>query len=97
VVINCVAERRPDVVDKSPDRAAELNVGVVGTLAAVAKDLGFWLVHISTDYVFDGTRPPYQPDDPPNPLNEYGRTKLAAEVLLRVRVMATGSSVRVRF
>ena len=40
---------------------------------------GAWLVYISTDYVFDGKNPPYSIDATPNPLNEYGATKLAGE------------------
>jgi dTDP-4-dehydrorhamnose reductase len=83
VVINCVAERRPDVVEREPGRAQELNVRLVEILAEESARLGFYLVHISTDYVFDGTSPPYKPEDPPNPLNMYGEHKLAGEEVLR--------------
>src|SRR5260370_37564206 len=49
-------------------------------MAEEAKQLGALLVHYSTDYVFDGTkRSPYTEDDPPNPINAYGRTKLEGE------------------
>ena len=83
VVINCVAERRPDVVEKEPGKAQVLNVRLVEILAEESVRLGFYLVHISTDYVFDGTSPPYKPEDQPNPLNVYGEHKLAAEEVLR--------------
>ncbi|KZT44022.1 NAD(P)-binding protein [Sistotremastrum suecicum HHB10207 ss-3] len=71
-VIHCAAERRPDVAEK-------LNAEVPGHLAQLSKTYGFTLVYISTDYVFDGTSPPYFPDSKTNPLQLYGRTKLAGE------------------
>lgn len=83
VVINCVAERRPDVVEKEPAKADVLNVRLVEILGEESARLRFYLVHISTDYVFDGTKPPYKPYDPPHPLNVYGKQKLAAEDVLR--------------
>lgn len=82
VVVNCVAERRPDRVERDEAHARRLNVELVERLAAFAATQGF-LVHISTDYVFDGTTPPYAPDDAPNPLNAYGRHKLEAEEAIR--------------
>jgi S-adenosylmethionine synthetase len=52
----------------------------------LAKELGFGLVYISTDYVFDGSRPPYEVEDEPNPLNLYGRLKRGGEeAVLAVR------------
>ncbi|KAI9313539.1 RmlD-like substrate binding domain-containing protein [Dichotomocladium elegans] len=97
VVVHCAAERRPDVAEKNRDGACYLNVEVPRTLAKLAKANGFMLIYISTDYVFDGTNPPYQVDDVPNPLNFYGKTKLdgekavleqaAAVVVLRVPVL----------
>jgi len=97
-VIHCAAERRPDVAEKDPDGARTLNAGVPGDLAQLSKELGFTLVYISTDYVFDGRNPPYKPSSPTNPLNLYGVTKrdgenavLGAEgakvVVLRVPVL----------
>jgi S-adenosylmethionine synthetase len=43
--------------------------------------LGILFIYISTDYVFDGTKPPYKIDDKPNPLNKYGISKLEGEVV----------------
>ena len=77
VVVNCIAERRPDVVDRELERTRQLNVQAVETIAKASKEQGFFFVHLSTDYVFDGTSPPYKPEDAPNPLQEYGVTKLA--------------------
>uniref|UniRef100_A0A8D0L8D6 Methionine adenosyltransferase 2 subunit beta n=1 Tax=Sphenodon punctatus TaxID=8508 RepID=A0A8D0L8D6_SPHPU len=79
VIVHCAAERRPDVVDSQPDAATQLNVAASGNLAKEAAAVGAFLIYISTDYVFDGTNPPYKEGDAPNPLNFYGKTKLDGE------------------
>ncbi|KAF9923715.1 hypothetical protein FBU30_006218 [Linnemannia zychae] len=79
VIVHCAAERRPDVVEKDPSGAKNLNVWVPGMLADLANDRGIMLIYISTDYVFDGTHPPYDVRDKPNPLNLYGQTKYDGE------------------
>ncbi|KAJ7276068.1 hypothetical protein B0H12DRAFT_1083460 [Mycena haematopus] len=81
-VIHCAAERRPDVAEKDPEGAQKLNAGVPGHLAQLAKSLKFTLVYISTDYVFDGTSPPYAPSARPNPLQLYGKSKLDGELAI---------------
>ncbi|KAI0747339.1 NAD(P)-binding protein [Irpex lacteus] len=78
-VIHSAAERRPDVAEKNPEAAQKLNVAVPAHLASLAKSQKFTLVYISTDYVFDGSSPPYTPSSPTNPLNLYGRTKRDGE------------------
>ncbi|KAJ7100203.1 hypothetical protein B0H15DRAFT_819132 [Mycena belliarum] len=79
-VIHCAAERRPDVAEKNPEGARKLNADVPAHLAQLSKSLKFTLVYISTDYVFDGTSPPYAPSARPNPLQLYGQTKLDGEL-----------------
>jgi S-adenosylmethionine synthetase len=79
VVVHCAAERRPDVVESQPDAASQLNVAASGNLATEAAAVGAFLIYISSDYVFDGTNPPYTEEDTPNPLNLYGKTKLEGE------------------
>ncbi|KAF9545771.1 hypothetical protein EC957_010519 [Mortierella hygrophila] len=79
VIVHCAAERRPDVVEKNPDGAKNLNVQVPGLLADLTNDRGILLIYISTDYVFDGTSPPYDVRDKANPLNLYGQTKYDGE------------------
>jgi len=79
-VIHCAAERRPDVAQKDPKAARELNVNVTAHLASLSKSLDFTLIYISTDYVFDGTSPPYSTSSATNPLNLYGVTKRDGEL-----------------
>ncbi|MCE1195990.1 SDR family oxidoreductase [bacterium] len=78
-VVHAAAERRPDVVDKDPAQARALNVAATGAMAAACARHGAFLLYISTDYVFDGTNPPYYPDSPVHPINEYGIMKLEGE------------------
>ncbi|EPY73069.1 hypothetical protein CB1_047321005 [Camelus ferus] len=79
VIVHCAAERRPDVVENQPDAASQLNVDASGNLAKEAAAIGAFLIYISSDYVFDGTNPPYREEDIPSPLNLYGKTKLEGE------------------
>ncbi|KAG8933879.1 hypothetical protein FRC03_010930 [Tulasnella sp. 419] len=78
-VIHCAAERRPDVADKNPEATQRLNAEVPGFLAGLSRKYDYTLVYISTDYVFDGTSPPYEVTDKPNPLQFYGKSKLDGE------------------
>lgn len=79
-VVNAAAYTAVDKAESEPDRAAQVNAVTPGVLAAAAAEFGAWVVHYSTDYVFDGsgTRP-WKEGDAPHPLNVYGRTKLAGE------------------
>ncbi|XP_073418415.1 methionine adenosyltransferase 2 subunit beta [Dendrobates tinctorius] len=79
VIVHCAAERRPDIVETNPYSATMLNVGASENIAKVAAGTGAFLIYISTDYVFDGSSPPYREDSEPNPLNTYGKTKLEGE------------------
>ncbi|WP_323847127.1 SDR family oxidoreductase [Microbulbifer magnicolonia] len=79
VVIHCAAERWPDRCAENPDAAWQLNVQSTERLAQLCREAGAQLVYISTDYVFDGSAAPYSADDSPNPINFYGRSKLAGE------------------
>ncbi|MFE2943344.1 dTDP-4-dehydrorhamnose reductase family protein [Streptomyces sp. NPDC059255] len=83
VVVNCVGERRPDVWAASPGDARGRNVEAARLIAEGAARCGARLLHLSSDYVFDGTAAPYRPGSLPNPLNAYGRWKLRAEQAVR--------------
>lgn len=91
LVLHAAAERRPDIVDIDPDRARVLNVGVTERIARLCDEFGAHLIYISTDYVFDGSAPPYLPDSPTNPLNAYGAMKLEGEQAARAILGADGS------
>ncbi|TFY63329.1 hypothetical protein EVG20_g6358 [Dentipellis fragilis] len=67
-------------LSQDPEGTQKLNVSVPEHLAKLAKELGSTLIYISTDYVFDGTSPPYVPSARTNPLNIYGRTKRDGEL-----------------
>ncbi|OZJ05359.1 hypothetical protein BZG36_01532 [Bifiguratus adelaidae] len=82
-IVHCAAERRPDVAAKDEQGTRELNVECPKVLAELCNAKSIHLLYISTDYVFDGTSPPYDVTDVPNPLNFYGETKLQGEEQVR--------------
>lgn len=82
LVINCAAYTKVDLCEEETERCQAVNGLGPGILAEECGKVGSRLMHISTDYVFDGMRPapkPYQEDDPTGPLSAYGRAKLAGE------------------
>jgi dTDP-4-dehydrorhamnose reductase len=84
VLVNCVAYTAVDQAESEPDQAMLVNCEYAGKLAFVAKELGARFIHISTDYLFDGSSDiPYQPEHKPNPQSAYGRSKLAGEVAVQ--------------
>lgn len=82
-IINCAAYTAVDRAESDAERCMRINCDAVGHLATAAREVGARMIHISTDYVFDGraTRP-YREDDPTSPTSVYGRTKLAGEHVL---------------
>jgi dTDP-4-dehydrorhamnose reductase len=84
VVVNTAAYTAVDAAETDEAVALAMNGEAPGTLAQEAKKCGAAVIHFSTDYVFDGAKTtPYQETDQPNPLNAYGRTKLAGEEAVR--------------
>jgi dTDP-4-dehydrorhamnose reductase len=82
-IINCAAYTAVDKAEQEPALANALNARLPGQLADIAMTTGTWLVHISTDYIFDGiTFKPYLEEDQANPLSVYGRSKFEGEVAL---------------
>jgi dTDP-4-dehydrorhamnose reductase len=80
VVVNCAAFTRVDEAESKSDDAFAVNAAGAGNLAAAAARHGATLVHVSTDYVFDGTSSvPYAEDSPMRPLSVYGRSKAEGE------------------
>lgn len=83
IIINCAAYTNVDGAENETELVHQVNAEAVGRLGAIAKDVDKWLLHVSTDFVFDGRlNRPYVETDPPNPVNKYGKTKLAGEQLL---------------
>lgn len=84
VIVNAAAYTAVDKAESEPDAAMALNADGPARLAEAADKMGAILIHVSTDYVFDGTKPtPYVEDDPTAPLGAYGRSKLAGEEAVR--------------
>jgi dTDP-4-dehydrorhamnose reductase len=80
VIINTAAYTAVDKAESEPDAAFALNRDGARMLAEAAAKRGAAIIHVSTDYVFDGAKPsPYVEDDPTAPLNVYGRSKLEGE------------------
>lgn len=82
-IINTAAMTNVDTCEAERDLCKALNVDAVGTLAGVCQKYNIHLVHLSTDFIFDGEDGPYSEDAKPNPLSYYGLTKLHAEETLK--------------
>lgn len=84
VIVNCAAYTAVDKAEQEIEQANAINHLAVKNLAKIAKEQNIKLIHISTDYVFDGTaHKPYKEDDITNPQSVYGKTKLAGEVAMK--------------
>ena len=83
VIVNAAAHTAVDKAESEPELARLINATAPGVLAQEAHKLGAWLVHYSTDYVFDGSgSQPWVETDTPAPLSVYGHTKLEGEQLI---------------
>ncbi|MCD4832095.1 MAG: dTDP-4-dehydrorhamnose reductase [Anaerohalosphaeraceae bacterium] len=83
IIINCAAFTDVDKAETKSSDACAVNAEAVGSLAKIAAENNAYIIHISTDFVFDGTKhTPYTETDEPNPVNVYGQSKLSGEKLL---------------
>jgi dTDP-4-dehydrorhamnose reductase len=83
VLVNCAAQTNVDRCETEQDEAFRLNARAAQVLGEIASKKGARVIHISTDYVFDGEkRTPYSEDDPVTPISVYGESKRAGETLL---------------
>ncbi|BGP39999.1 hypothetical protein JCM10450v2_003979 [Rhodotorula kratochvilovae] len=100
VVVHCAAERRPDAVEANPEAAKKLNIAVPALLSSLSRSPShpFFLLYISTDYVFDGYAPEtgYEPDAETAPTNLYGESKLQGEVITLEGIEAGGKGCVLR-
>ncbi len=84
IIVNAAAYTAVDQAESDAQAARAVNAVTPGLIAEAAAGLGAWLVHYSTDYVFDGSGvTPWREDDATGPLNEYGRSKRAGEENIR--------------
>ena len=84
VIVNASAHTAVDKAESEPELVRNLNALAPGVLAREAQSTGAWMVHYSTDYVFDGSgSTPWLESDATAPLNVYGRTKLEGEQLIQ--------------
>ena len=96
-VVHTAAWKDPDKCEKDPASAFRINETASRHLAELAADRKAPMVFISTDYVFDGTCPPYREKDQTNPLNAYGQSKLAGEKAVLELLPEQGIVLRVPF
>ena len=108
IIVNAAAMTNVDACETQRELAWKVNVVGVENLVEVARRIDSFLIHISTDYVFDGKSGPYKENDRVNPVNYYGKTKLAGEnvilaggissaILRTVVVYGTGINVKNNF
>jgi dTDP-4-dehydrorhamnose reductase len=87
IIINTAAMHHVDKCEQDPAKAFAVNGLGAKNVALAAKEIGAKLMHVSTDYVFDGgKRTPYEETDAPRPLNAYGNSKLSGEYFVRATV-----------
>ncbi|EGG23100.1 methionine adenosyltransferase regulatory beta subunit [Cavenderia fasciculata] len=81
VIIHSAAERNLNNCENNKEKTFNLNVSTTEYISDLAKEVGAYILLISSDYVFDGTSPPYTPDAKTHPLSFYGETKRESEVV----------------
>jgi len=82
-IVHCAADTSIDELEGDPERAFRVNRDMAANVAEAAHEIGAKMVHISTDAVFDGREGPYREGDPTEPVNVYGKSKLAGEQTVR--------------
>jgi len=84
LIVLCGAYTMVDRAEEERDLCHRINAEATRAIAAQAVENGSRMIYVSTDYVFDGTKPePYETDDPPHPINFYGQTKLEGELAIK--------------
>lgn len=82
VIINTAAMTQVDACEEHQQECDALNIGVVQSLISVAAQINAHVIHLSTDFIFDGKKGNYKETDAPNPISYYGRSKLKSEEIL---------------
>jgi S-adenosylmethionine synthetase len=79
VCISTIAERQNEICENNWEEIKNINVNIVHNLSCICKKYNIFLIHLSTDYVYDGLKPPFSPESLTNPLQNYGISKLISE------------------
>jgi len=95
VVINLIAERRPNICENDWKHTCDLNIKIVENLVRICNELDIHLIHLSTDYVFDGLSEEFNPNSLTNPLQNYGISKLMGELRIRSLCKSSYQIIRV--
>lgn len=82
-IVNTAAMTNVDACEHDPEGCTKLNIDAVATLVGLCEEFGIHLIHLSTDFIFDGKEGPYAEHAQPNPLSRYGQSKLDAEQLIQ--------------
>lgn len=82
-IVNTAAMTNVDACEDDPEGCRKLNIEAVATLVSLCEEFDIHLIHLSTDFIFDGKEGPYAEDAQPNPLSLYGQSKLDAEEIIR--------------
>ncbi len=93
-IINTAAMTQVDQCEEDREACWKMNVEGVEHLVEVCREAGIHLVHLSTDFIFDGSNGPYREEDEPAPLSHYGRSKLRAEEVIREGGLTSWAIVR---
>lgn len=83
IIINAAAMTNVDLCEERQEECDLINVEFVRCLVELCEEHSTFLIHISTDFIFDGTNGPYKEDDEPNPLSHYGMSKLRSEKIIQ--------------
>ncbi|TNE36497.1 SDR family oxidoreductase, partial [bacterium] len=94
IVINTAAMTDVDGCEVNKKMAMEMNAILPESLSLFANKYNFHLITFSTDYIFDGKKGPYTEDDLPNPMNYYGKSKLAGENAVRIEAEKRSTIIR---
>ncbi len=94
LIINCAAMTQVDRCEMEREHCWEVNVRAVEHLTRAARWVGARFIHLSTDFVFSGTSGPYREEDRPEPVNFYGRSKLASENIVRASGLSRWNIIR---
>lgn len=79
VCVNCIVERNVDLCEKNWEAIKSTNIDIINNITKACSERDIFIVHLSTDYVFDGTSPPYYTDSEANPIQNYGISKYISE------------------